>query len=442
MQDWLEMTAAALGRGIETGKIDPVELTEAYLSEIDSHALTPRIYARTTPDRARAEAKAAKDRATAGLRLSLLDGVPISWKDLFDTAGTGTEAGSALLKGRVPDRDAEVVMNATQAGLVCLGKTHMSELAFSGLGYNPSTETPPCANNETAAPGGSSSGAAASVAFGLAAAGIGSDTGGSVRVPAAWNDLVGLKTTHGRLSLEGVVPLCLRFDTVGPLCRSVEDAALLLAAMEGRRAADLEGASLKGRKLAVLTTIVLDDLRPEPDQAFISALDRLRAAGADIAEIAVPELPDVFAIASGLYTAEAYGLWRDVIERDPDLMFSEILARFRLGKDVSGPDYVAGWAAVEAARVAWDAATARFDAILAPTVPILPPVLSRLIQDSDYYTTENLLTLRNTRVANLMGLPALTLPTGRPSCGLMMMGAPGQEDSLLRIGQAAETALA
>ena len=273
-------------------------------------------------------------------------------------------------------------------------------------------------------------------------AGIGSDTGGSVRVPAAWNDLVGLKTTHGRLSLEGVVPLCLRFDTVGPLCRSVEDAALLLAAMEGRRAADLEGASLKGRKLAVLTTIVLDDLRPEPDQAFTSALDRLRAAGADIAEIAVPELPDVFAIASGLYTAEAYGLWRDVIERDPDLMFSEILARFRLGKAVSGPDSVAGWAAVEAARVAWDAATARFDAILAPTVPILPPVLSRLIQDSDYYTTENLLTLRNTRVANLMGLPALTLPTGRPSCGLMMMGAPGQEDSLLRIGQAAETALA
>ena len=123
--------------------------------------------------------------------------------------------------------------NATLQGLICLGKTHMTELAFSGLGLNPMTATPPNVNDPALAPGGSSSGAAASVAFGLAAAGIGSDTGGSVRVPSVWNDLVGLKTTSGRLSLKGVVPLCARFDTVGPLCRTVEDAALLLAALEG-----------------------------------------------------------------------------------------------------------------------------------------------------------------------------------------------------------------
>ena len=174
-----------------------------------------------------------------GFAVGPLDGVPISWKDIFDTAGVKTEAGTALLRGRVPDSDARVLKNATAAGLICLGKTHMSEFAFSGLGYNPVTATPPSVNDKDATAGGSSSGAATSVAFGLAAAGIGSDTGGSVRIPAAWNDLVGLKTTSGRLPLEGVVPLCARFDTVGPLCRTIEDAALFLAVLEGNRAADL-----------------------------------------------------------------------------------------------------------------------------------------------------------------------------------------------------------
>ena len=174
MQDWLTMTACDLGRGIGMGQIDPEELTEVYLAAIDAHPHRDRIYARVTHDRARAEARAAKERVAQGLRRSLLDGVPISWKDLFDTAGIGTEAGSALLRGRVPDHDATVLRNATAMGAVCLGKTHMSELAFSGLGLNPVTATPPCVNDEKAVPGGSSSGAVASVAFGLAACGIGS----------------------------------------------------------------------------------------------------------------------------------------------------------------------------------------------------------------------------------------------------------------------------
>ncbi|MEP5804404.1 MAG: amidase family protein, partial [Roseobacter sp.] len=173
MQHWLKMTAADLGRGIASGEIDPVSLTDVYLDAISKHPLCDRIYARVTEKRARDEALAASERARNGQRLSLLDGVPISWKDLFDTAGVGTEAGSKLLEGRIPDRDALVLEHATAAGLVCLGKTHMSELAFSGLGYNPSTATPPCVNDADAIPGGSSSGAAASVAFDLAAVGIG-----------------------------------------------------------------------------------------------------------------------------------------------------------------------------------------------------------------------------------------------------------------------------
>ncbi len=442
MQDWLTMTACDLGRGIGMGQIDPVDLTETYLAAIDAHPHRDRIYARVTHDRARAEAAASQERAKNGLRRSLLDGVPISWKDLFDTAGIVTEAGSALLKDRVPDSDAAVLRNATAMGTVCLGKTHMSEIAFSGLGLNPMTATPPCVHDEAAVPGGSSSGAGASVAWGLAACGIGSDTGGSVRIPAAWNDLVGLKTTAGRLSLEGVVPLCLRFDTVGPLTRSVEDAAHMLALLEGGTPADLRGARLQGRRFADLQTTVKDDLRDAPRKAYDEAVQKLQAAGAEIVPLHVPELEEAMALSGILYTTEAYGLWGDVIEANPNAMYQEILERFRIGKSFSGSDYVAAWSKLEACRNAWDVATSGFDAVLAPTAPILPPNLDRLMNDHDYYVTENLLALRNTRVGNLMGLTVLTLPTGTPSCGMMLMGYPGSEEALLRVGSAAETALA
>ena len=279
----LRATAGDLGRAIGAGTVDPVDLTERYLAAIAAHPDADRIYARLTPDRARAEAKAAAERAKAGLRLSPLDGVPISWKDLFDSAGVATEAGAALLKGRVPDADATVLANATGLGLICLGKTHMTELAFSGLGLNPVTATPPNVNDPALVPGGSSSGAATSVGFGLAAAAVGSDTGGSVRIPAAWNDIVGLKTTSGRLPLTGVVPLVASFDTVGPLTRNVEDAALLFAALEGAKPADLRGAGLHGARLAILDTLAFDDIRDAPARAFDSAAARLSAAGARIA---------------------------------------------------------------------------------------------------------------------------------------------------------------
>lgn len=442
MQDWLTKSAADLGRGIETGEIDPVALTETFLEAIDAHPLRDRIYARVTHDRARAEAEAARKRAEEGSRLSPLDGVPVSWKDLVDTAGVATEAGTALLKDRIPETDALVLKNATAMGTICLGKTHLSELAFSGLGYNPITNTPPNVNDPEAVPGGSSSGAAASVAFNLAPVAIGSDTGGSVRVPAAWNDLVGLKTTSGRLSLEGVVPLCLKFDTIGPLARTVEDAALALAALEGRQAPDLKGTSLAGARIAVLQTVALDDLRPEPAAAFDSACKRLEAAGAELVPLEVPSLPAAMALSPALYAPEGYGLWKDVIEAAPEKMYPQILERFRAGAEVSAPDYVAAWVALDRYRAIWAEATAAYDAVLIPSAPNLPPNLKRLIEDAEYYKTENLISLRNTRIGNLMGLCALTLPTGVPSCGVMLMGLPGTEEALLRLGVAAEAALA
>jgi aspartyl-tRNA(Asn)/glutamyl-tRNA(Gln) amidotransferase subunit A len=438
---WFHMTAAELGREIGAGRINPVELTEAFLDRAESHPLTPRIYARMTATRARGEAMGAATRAKQGFRKGPLDGVPLSWKDLFDTAGIATEAGSALLKGRTPAADAAVLRTATLMGSVCLGKTHVSELAFSGLGLNPVTATPPCLNDETAVPGGSSSGAAASVAFGLAPAAIGSDTGGSVRIPAAWNDLVGLKTTSGRLPISGVVPLCERFDTIGPLAHSVEDCALILALLEGRKPDAPVAGDLSDARLAVLETVALDDLRDRPAKGFDDACARLSRAGARIERIKGPEVAELMALAGAVFTAEAYGIWREVIEAAPEKMFAPILERFRSGAATPAVDYVAAWRRIEVLRGMWHARAAGYDAVLIPTSPILPPNAERLLTDSGYYVTENLLALRNTRIGNMLGLCALTLPTSQPSCGITLMGLPMQEERLLRLGAAAERAL-
>ncbi|MGY9048075.1 hypothetical protein P775_04350 [Puniceibacterium antarcticum] len=442
MMGWTSWSASDLGRGIGRGEIDPEALAQVFLDAIAAHPDRDRIYARVTPERALAEARAAGLRAKVGRRLSLLDGVPVSWKDLFDTAGVATEAGSALLKGRVPERDADVLRTASAMGLVCLGKTHMSELAFSGLGLNPVTASAPCVNDPEAVSGGSSSGAAASVAFGLAAAAVGSDTGGSVRIPAGWNDLVGLKTTSGLLSLSGVVPLAAKFDTVGPLTRTVEDSAQMLAALLGIGAMDTGGVpDLRGRRFGALQTIVMEDLREGPAAAYEGALERLRAAGAVIEPVEAPEIVGPMGDAPVLYTAEAWGTWRDVIEAHPERMFAPIRERFEGGRAFSGADYVAAWQRLDAARAVWAGHMAGYDAVLCPTAPNLPPKVDRLMEQGEYYVTENLLTLRNTRVGNLMGGAAMTLPTGVPSCGLQLLGQVGGEAQLLRLALSVEAAL-
>ncbi len=435
----MTMRAADLGRGIEAGEIDPAELAETFLAAIKAHPAAPRIYVRVTTDRARDEAHAARGRARSGMRRSPLDGVPVSWKDLFDMSGVATESGSKLLKGRVPRRDATVLRNATRAGLVSLGKTHQTELAFSGLGLNPVTASPPCVHDPEAVSGGSSSGAAASVAFGLAAAGIGSDTGGSVRIPSAWNDLVGLKTAWGRLSLEGVVPLCPRFDTVGPLCRSVEDSALLMAALEGVRPMDLGELTLAGVKLAVLRTAAFDGIEDEPRNAFESAVERLRAAGAQVADIEVPLVEEAMALAPILFPAEAYDTWKERIEAEGDLMYPPVRKRFLQGRSVTADSLRAAWQKLDALREAYRDASSGFDAMILPSVPIRPPKAGPLLADEEAFTHANLRALQNTRVGNLMGLAALTLPTGVASCGLMLQGS--REEDVLRLGLAAETAL-
>ena len=438
---WQGRSAADLGRLIEAGKLSPVDLVLEQLEAIATHPHGERIYARLMRQRAEVTAMAARDRAKRGLRRGPLDGVPVSWKDLFDTAGTLTEAGSALLRGRRPEKDATVVERLTLAGLPPLGKTHMTELAFSGLGLNPVTQTPPWRHDPDCVPGGSSSGAAASVAWGLAPLAIGSDTGGSVRVPAAWNDLVGLKTTAGRIPLTGVVPLAARFDTVGPLTRTVEDAALAFALLDGSPAPDLRGAGLSGTRLLVLETIALDDLHPRAQQGFDAALERLGKAGAKITRGQIPAVSASMDLAGILFAAECYGTWGEVIETNPDVMFPPVRDRFRTGRDHKAADFVAAWQKLDALRADYHDATAGYDAVLIPSAPTLPEKIDALMADHAFFAAHNLKTLRNTRIGNLMGVCALTLPTGVPGTGIMLMAAPGDEARLLRLGAAAERVL-
>ena len=439
--EWRRMSAADLGRAIGAREIDPRDLAEVFLGAMAAHPDTPRIYARTMPERARAGADGAARRARSGTRLGPLDGVPISWKDNYDIAGEVTEAGSMLLAGKVADRDAAAFAAATAVGLVCLGKTHMSELAFSGLGVNPMTATPPNACQPERAPGGSSSGAAVSTALGLAAAGIGSDTGGSVRIPAAWNGLAGLKTTVGAISTAGVVPLSTTLDTVGPLARTVEDCGLLYAAMAGLPPEVPAPAALNGARFLIPETVVLEGCDPEVTAAFEAALDTLAEAGATLTRTRAPEFAEAFDVAariSPIVTTEGWRIWGETIEANPGVMFPLIEQRFRFG--IGGSVETDREALAEYARLsqAVQARMTEHGPMLMPTSPCLPPPVAELLADEEYFIERNLLALRNTRLGNLLTLSALTVPTATPMVGLMLVAGPGQEDLVLALGQGVE----
>ena len=449
--DWHRRTALELGAAIGAGAIDPVELADVFLERIATQDTDHLVYLRLTPERARAEAEAARARAKAGRRLSAIDGVPLSWKDLVDSAGVETSGAARALRGRVPEHDAPLLARATRAGTVCLGKTNLTEFAFSGLGINTTYGTPPNACDDKVAriPGGSSSGAAVSVARGLAAAAIGSDTGGSVRIPAALNGLVGLKTTAGSLPMDGILPLSPSLDTIGPLTRDVADANALWSVLRGRPGADLAGATLKGKHLLAVENSLFEHVDPGVDRAVREGLGKLEKAGARVTWATVEEVDRAVAImgrGGGLVTTEAYACWGDLIEEKPDEIFRFMLPRFRIGLTSTGVDIVRMLRELAGVQAAMHRKLAGFDAMVAPTLPISAPPIDDLIDDETAYTRSNRGTLRNTTPGNLLKLCALTLPCGTDDlglpAGLMLMQRPDQEAALLRLGKAVETALA
>ncbi|MEE9299645.1 MAG: amidase family protein [Alphaproteobacteria bacterium] len=447
---WHEMTALALGAGIGSGRIDPVELTQHFLERIREQDPDHRIYLTRTEDRALGEAAAARARARAGTRRALLDGVPISWKDCYDVAGVATTGGSPLLAENIPERDAALVGRATNRGLVCLGKTNLPDFAFSGLGINPHFGTPanPFDADLPRIPGGSSAGAAVSVARGLGSAALGSDTGGSVRIPAARNGLVGLTTTFGLLSTRGLTPLSPSLDSAGPLTRDVADANALLALLADRAPADLEGAGLEGRRLARAQGVVWQDLEPGVARALEAAIERLARAGAEIVEERVVEFDQATELLDrkGSYvSAEAYALWGELIESAPDKVFRPIAERMRLGLEISAAQSEGVRIALARISERLHGRMASFDALLCPTVAISPPPIAELEPGGEAYLAANNRALRNTRLGNFLNCSALTLPCGEDGrglpVGLMLMAPPFAENRLLHLGKAIEAAL-
>jgi len=445
MSEWHRMTALELGRAIGAGQADPVAVAEHFLDRMARHDADRAIYLAVTRDRALAEAGAARQRARDGARLGLLDGVPMAWKDLFDSAGTATTAGSKLLADRVPAQDAVLLARATRAGMVCLGKTNMTEFAFSGLGINPSFGTPanPFDTHVARCPGGSSSGSAVAVARGLAPAAMGSDTGGSVRIPAAWNGLVGLKTTAGDLPLDGTLPLSTTLDTAGPLTRDVADAAAIHAVLAARPAADLGGATLKGAVLAVPTDYFLEPATPAVRAAFEAAVERLGRAGARIVRSPAPEATESVAFGT-LVQIEADALWRAAIDRNPEVVFHMVNGRMKPGGQRLGAEYFNALRGLGELAKRFARRLAAFDAMIAPTVAVPPPAIAPLLADDDAYVKANVLSLSNTSAGNRLKCAALTVPCGMAEglpAGLMLMQRAGGEGQLLRLGAAAERVL-
>ena len=432
-------SALQLAAMLQGGAIDAEAVAEATLAIIGA-GNEPGLFTVHTRERARAEAKAASARIRAGRPASLLDGVPIAWKDLFDLEGVVTTAGSRVLAAERPAAaDAPVVARLKAAGMVCVGKVGMTEFAFSGLGLNPHYGTPrnPHGKDEARIPGGSSSGSAVAVARGLVPVAMGTDTGGSVRIPAAFNGIVGYKATYGRYPMQGVFPLSTSLDSLGPLCRSVADAVIVDAAMRGKLASEVARLEPGAVKLVVPTNVVFDSAEPEVVRQFESAIARLTKAGVAVERRRIPALDDVIELGKrhgAMVSAEAYALHAARLDSPAAAQYDRMVGmRLRAGAKIGTADYIAlrdGRARlIPALRSELGATMLAF-----PTVAHVAPKVKPLEADDDHYVHTNALTLRNTALGNFLELCGVSLPCGRGADGLpvgFLLSAIGGADAEL-----------
>ena len=442
-------TLAELRTALNEGRATSLQLTDAALAHIvDPDGEGVRVYTKVYSAQARAAAQASDLLRGAGLARSPIDGLPISIKDLFDVAGDATLAGSVALQGApAATENAVIVQRLLAAGAVIVGRTNMTEFAYSGLGLNPHYGTPrnPWDRATGRIPGGSSSGAAVSVTDQMAVAAIGTDTGGSVRIPAALCGLTGFKPTARRVPLTGALPLATRLDSIGPIAASVACCAQLDAILAGDDQPQPRPARLAGMRLAVPTNIVQGGMDSHVAASFQSALSRLSAAGALLEEIVVPEFDELASInaTGGLSSAEAWTWHRALVERAGDRYDPRVLSRIRRGQTMTAADLLE----LLEARVRWIASLeqriAGFDALLMPTVPVIAPTFAELAEDDAYYRT-NALILRNPTFINFLDGCALSLPCQAPGTapvGLMIAAAGGNDRKVLALGMAVEALL-
>lgn len=444
-------TILETARALAAGETSSRALTDAALDRArDPAGEGARVFIRLYAERALAEADASDSLRKRGIVPSPLAGIPISIKDLFDVRGETTLAGSVVCRDDPPaEADAPIIARLRGAGAIIVGRTNMTEFAFSGLGLNPHYGTPrsPWDRATGRIPGGSSSGAGVSVADGMALAAIGTDTGGSVRIPSAVNGVTGFKPTARRVPTAGAYPLSYTLDSIGPLANSVACCAIVDAVMAGEPVAVPDPLPIESLRLAVPQTLVLDGLDATVAAGFDAALSRLSAAGACIKEITLSELGELPKINAkgGFVTAEAYAVHRKRLERDGDRYDPRVGARIRLGAKADAADYIDLVRARADLRARVDRTTAGFDALVLPTVPVVPPAIAPLEADDDLYLRTNLLMLRNPTAFNVLDRCALSLPCHAPGeapGGLMVVGPTMGDARLLAVGLAIEAALA
>ena len=444
-------TIGAARRALADRTMSARALAEAALARAqDKAGEGARAFTRLYAEGAAHAAEAADRLAKAGGTPAPLAGIPVSIKDLFDVAGETTHAGSvALASAPAAAADAVIVRRLRAAGAVIVGKTNMTEFAFSGLGINPHYGTPasPWDRKTRRIPGGSSSGAGVSVADGMALAAIGTDTGGSVRIPAAFNGVVGFKPTARRVPTAGCFPLSSTLDSIGPLAPSVACCALVDSVMAGDDPAPLPDRGLAGLRFALPQRYVIDGLDAAVTAAYSAALSRLSAAGARLDELPLAELEDIPRIMAkgALVTVEAFAVHRDLLASQGGKYDPRVASRIRLGANAAAADYydMLRQRAELIARVS--RITANYDAVLCPTVAITAPAIAPLERDDDLYVKTNLTVLRNTTAFNFLDRCAVSLPIHRPGeapVGLMVVGEPMSDRALLGVAAAIEAALA
>lgn len=450
MTDALVASVAVLARALAGGKTTSRRLVEEALARIaDANGEGGRAFTKVHARDALLAGEASDRLRSEGVVPSPLAGLPVSIKDLFDIAGDVTTAGSKILRDRSPAAaDAVAVARLRAAGAVVIGRSNMTEFAFSGIGINPHYGTPanPYDRGVRRIPGGSSSGAAVSVSDGMAAFALGTDTGGSVRIPAALCGVTGFKPTTSRVPREGAFPLSTTLDSVGPLAPTVACCATIFQVLAGNVARPLAPAELSTARLGVPKNHMLEDLDIEVSEAFRSALQRLSRRGAKIVDIAVPEF-DAAAkanVGGGISPPEAYAVHRRWIERERDID-PRVLERILRGASVSAADYIDLLANRADLMSRFVRTNYDVDALIMPTVPRIAPRIEELERSPESFRLANGAMLRNTSLINFLDGCALSLPISPPRTapvGLMVVGFAGEDERVLSAGLAIEAALA
>jgi aspartyl-tRNA(Asn)/glutamyl-tRNA(Gln) amidotransferase subunit A len=449
-EDPTQFTITELGAAFRARRLSPVEATQLCLDRIARVDPTLHAFITVTGELALEQARTAADELQRGHDRGPLHGVPIALKDLIDMAGLPTTAASAVFADRIATEDAEVVRRLRDAGAVILGKLNLHEIAYGGsgfVGHFPASRNP---RNPAHICGGSSSGSAAAVAAGMCYAALGSDTSGSIRLPASLCGIVGFMASYGMVSLRGVMPLSSSYDHVGPMTRTVRDAAIVLAAIAGHDPRDITSLALPmsdyvaavdgaiGRpRIGVARPHFFADLDPEVSAALERALATLAGLGAELRDVALPVDDD-----RTVFRAESYTVHRRWIDSSPERYQAETLRRLRTGAEITASDYIEKWQHLQQLRRGSGALFAGVDLIVTPTVPVPAPTFAEFEASPDTLRPKELVLMRNTRPFDIWGTPAVSIPCGATKAGLpiglQIAGPIGAEADVLRLAAAFE----